>query len=89
MRQRVVLRLDRIGRTVTRVRPLTAGAFKLIVLSTGGLMSKDTADEIKRWKRPMGEAAFNRMLGAVSLALVRARSMAFGMGWRWAGDLEE
>ncbi len=40
----------------------------------------------------MGEAAFNRMLGAVSLALVRARSMAFGMGRESvavAGDLEE
>ncbi len=84
--------LDRIGRTATRVRPLTAGSFKPIVLSTGGLMSKDTADEIKRWKRPMGEAAFNRMLGAVSLALVRARSTAFGMVRELVavgGDLEE
>jgi len=84
--------LDRVGQTATRVRPLTSGNFKPLVLSTGGLLSKDTADEVRRWKRPMGEATFERMRMAVGLALVRARARTFGAATEVTarfGDLEE
>jgi len=74
------------------VRPLTSGNFKPLVFSTGGLLSKDTADEVRRWKRPMGEATFERMRMAVGLALVRARARTFGAATEVTarfGDLEE
>jgi hypothetical protein len=57
--------LDSYGRKTTRERLLTSNSFKLLVSSTGGLMSKERADEVKSWKSVLGETVFGRLGSAI------------------------
>ena len=43
-------------------------------------MAKPTADEVQRWRARLGMAVHGRMMGNVSLALLRARAGTFDMG---------
>lgn len=51
-----------------------AGMFKAVVMSAGGLVSSETADEMRKWRREMGPMVFEGMLKEISLELVRARA---------------
>ncbi|KIY31002.1 hypothetical protein I305_06618 [Cryptococcus gattii E566] len=48
-------------------------------MSTGGLVSRETADEMRRWRKEMGPAVFEGMMSKISLELVRARARTFAM----------
>lgn len=48
-------------------------------MSTGGIVSRETADEMRRWRKEMGPAAFEGMMRKISLKLVRARARTFAM----------
>jgi len=54
-------------------------SFKPLVFSTGGLMSKETADEFQSWKGALGDSVFGRLGSAISLELVRARARTYGL----------
>ncbi|UOH80215.1 hypothetical protein LQV05_002864 [Cryptococcus neoformans] len=53
---------------------VTGGVFKPIILSTGGLVSKSTADEWKDWREAMPAGAFERMEKRIGVELVKARA---------------
>ncbi len=40
---------------------------RAIVMSTGGLVARETADEIGKWKKELGEWTFDKMMGRISL----------------------
>lgn len=64
----------------TKKAPATySGMFKAVVMSTGGIVSRETADEMRRWRKEMGPAAFEGMMRKISLKLVRARARTFAM----------
>lgn len=44
------------------------------ILSTGGLVSKSTADEWKDWREMMPADSFERMEKRISVELVKARA---------------
>ncbi|UOH84766.1 hypothetical protein LQV05_001579 [Cryptococcus neoformans] len=72
--------LDKVSENATRKAPAThSGLFKAVVLSTGGLVSRETADEMRRWRKEMGPMAFEGMMKKISLELVRARARTFAM----------
>ncbi|AAW43042.1 hypothetical protein CND00010 [Cryptococcus deneoformans JEC21] len=72
--------LDKVSEIATKKAPAThAGVFKAVVMSTGGLMSRETADEMRKWRREMGHMAFEGMMRKMSLELVRARARTFAM----------
>lgn len=48
-------------------------------MSTGGIVSRETADEMRRWTKEMGPATFEGMMRKISLELVRARARMFTM----------
>ncbi|UOH84402.1 hypothetical protein LQV05_001202 [Cryptococcus neoformans] len=67
--------LDKVGQVVAQNAPkLTGGVFKPIILSTGGLVSKSTADEWKDWREAMPAGAFERMEKRIGVELVKARA---------------
>ncbi|OWZ80072.1 hypothetical protein C366_01460 [Cryptococcus neoformans Tu401-1] len=53
--------------------------FRAVVMSTGGIVSRETADEMRRWRKEMGPAAFEGMMRKISLKLVRARARTFAI----------
>lgn len=53
---------------------VTGGVFKPIILSTGGLASKCTADEWKDWREAMPAGGFERMEKRIGVELVKARA---------------
>ncbi|UOH85594.1 hypothetical protein LQV05_002423 [Cryptococcus neoformans] len=62
--------LDKVSENATRKAPAThSGLFKAVVLSTGGLVSRETADEMRRWRKEMGPMAFEGMMKKISLEL--------------------
>ncbi|UOH81165.1 hypothetical protein LQV05_003831, partial [Cryptococcus neoformans] len=64
-----------VGQVVAQNAPkLTGGVFKPIILSTGGLVSKSTADEWKDWREAMPAGAFERMEKRIGVELVKARA---------------
>jgi hypothetical protein len=65
--------LDSHGSKATVDSPLASNTFKPLVFSTGGLMSKGTADEVLSWKSVLGETVFGRLGSAISIELVKAR----------------
>jgi len=69
--------LDQVGRHATQVRPLTSDCFLPLVFSCGGLMSKDTATEVKAWGKKLDTTTFQRMRTMLSMALVKARARSF------------
>lgn len=71
--------LDSVARHATSVRPLSTSTFKPLVFSTGGLMSKETADEVQSWKAVLGESMYGRLGSAISLELVKARARTYGL----------
>lgn len=72
--------LDKVSENATRKAPAThSGLFKAVVMSTGGIVSRETADEMRRWRREMGPMAFEGMMKKISLELVRARARTFAM----------
>ena len=71
--------LDAVGRHATSVRPLSSASFKPLVFSTGGLMSKETTDEVQSWKGTLGDSGFGRLGSAISLEPVKARARTFGL----------
>ncbi|UOH81167.1 hypothetical protein LQV05_003833 [Cryptococcus neoformans] len=72
--------LDKVSENATRKAPAThSGLFKAVVLSTGGLVSRETADEMRRWRKEMGPMAFEGMMKKISLELVRARARTFAI----------
>ena len=58
-------------------RPWAAGQFRALVVSLGGLMEKETATEITRWRKEMKDTVWDRMMARVSLTLLRARSKVY------------
>ncbi|UOH84398.1 hypothetical protein LQV05_001198 [Cryptococcus neoformans] len=67
--------LDKVGQVVAKNAPkVTGGVFKPIILSTGGLVSKSTADEWKDWREAMPAGAFERMEKRIGVELVKARA---------------
>lgn len=50
------------------------GGFKPLVLSTGGLVSSETADEWKSWRKATPEAAFRWTQKRITIELVKARA---------------
>ncbi|KAE8542727.1 hypothetical protein D1P53_001509 [Cryptococcus gattii VGV] len=72
--------LDKVSQNTTKKAPAThSGQFKAVVMSTGGLLSRDTADEMRRWRKEMSPAVFEGMMRKISLELVRARARTFAM----------
>ncbi|OXC62029.1 hypothetical protein AYX13_07010 [Cryptococcus neoformans] len=72
--------LDKVSENATRKAPAThSGLFKAVVMSTGGIVSRETADEMRRWRREMGPMAFEGMMKKISLELVRARARTFAI----------
>lgn len=71
--------LDSIGRKANADRPLAATSFKPLVFSTGGLMSKETANEMASWKAALGDTVYGRLGTFISLELVKARARTFGI----------
>lgn len=67
--------LDKVGQVVSKNAPkVTGGVFKPIILSTGGLMSRSTADEWKDWRDAMPAGGFERMEKRIGVELVKARA---------------
>ncbi|UOH82395.1 hypothetical protein LQV05_005096 [Cryptococcus neoformans] len=67
--------LDKVGKAVERRAPRFAGGvFKPLILSTGGLTSHGTADELKAWREAMPEGVFVRLQRRISIELVKARA---------------
>jgi hypothetical protein len=77
--QQSLMSLDSYGKKPTRDRPLASNTFKPLVFSTGGLMSKETADEVLSWKSVLGETVFGGLGSAISIELVRARARTYGL----------
>lgn len=50
------------------------GAFKPLVVSTGGLVSREAADEWKSWRKVTAEAAFRWTQKRITIELVKARA---------------
>ncbi|UOH85093.1 hypothetical protein LQV05_001910 [Cryptococcus neoformans] len=74
--------LDKVGQVVAQNAPkLTGGVFKPIILSTGGLVSKSTADEWKDWREAMPAGAFERMEKRIGVELVKARARTLHIPW--------
>lgn len=72
--------LDKVNENGTKKAPAThSGQFKAVMMSTGGLVSRETADEIRRWRREMGPMIFEGMVKKTSLEPVRARARTFAM----------
>jgi hypothetical protein len=71
--------LESIGKEAIRFRPLTDGAFKPLVFSTGGLMAKGTADELRGWKLDLKTVVWESMMRAVSMSFVRSRARTWGL----------
>jgi len=46
-------------------------------MSTGGLVARETADEIGKWKKELGEWTFEKMMGRISLELLKSRARLF------------
>ena len=72
--------LDSIAHTTNDSQPLAPGAFKPLVFSTGGLMARATAEELKKWQTELEPPVWDRMMTQLSLELLRARSRSFAMG---------
>ena len=72
--------LDTIAATANNNRPLAPGAFKPLVFSTGGLMARATADELKKWQGEMEPPVWDRMMTQLSLEFLKARARSFRMG---------
>ncbi|AAW44842.1 hypothetical protein CNG04710 [Cryptococcus deneoformans JEC21] len=67
--------LDKVGQVVSKNAPkVTGGVFKPIILSTGGLMSRSTADEWKDWRDAMPVGGFEKMEKRIGVELVKARA---------------
>ena len=43
-------------------------------MSTGGLVARETADEIGKWKKELGEWSFEKMMGRISSELLKSRA---------------
>ncbi len=69
--------LESVGKAADIRRPWALSEFRALVFSAGGLMEKETAAELDRWKPDLGEATFDRMMTRMSLALLRARAKTF------------
>jgi len=69
--------LESVGKAADIRRPWALSEFRALVFSAGGLMEKETAAELDRWKPDLGEATFDRMTTRMSLALLRARAKTF------------
>ena len=69
--------LNRVGKTATRRAPEALAEFRAIVMSTGGLVARETADEIGKWKKELGEWTFEKMMGRISLELLKSRARLF------------
>ncbi len=77
---RLIDDLASIERLAETNRPLAPGGFQALAFSTGGLMGKATAEELGRVGKTMGRVVNERMMGNVSLALLKARARTFDMG---------
>ncbi len=67
-------RLDSVAKQAIDNRPLCTFAFKPLVFSSGGLLSRETADKVQSWQKLLGDTVYGRLGTDVSLQLVRARS---------------
>jgi len=57
--------------------PFPLAEFRAIMMSTGGLVARETADEIGKWKKELGEWTFEKMMGRISLELLKSRARLF------------
>ena len=57
--------------------PEAIAKFRAIVMSTGGLVAREPADEVGKWKRELGEWTFEKMMGRISLELLKSRARQF------------
>ncbi len=57
--------------------PLAIRPVPHFVMSTGGLVARETADEIGKWKKELGEWTFEKMMGRISLELLKSWARLF------------
>lgn len=77
--QPLSLLAGKVSENATKKAPAThSGPFKAVMMSTGGLVSRETADEIRKWRREMGPMIFKGMVKKTSSEL-RARAKTFAM----------
>ena len=69
--------LTSVAKTADGRRPWAIGEFKALVFSLGGLMEKDTALEMSKWRREMSDTIYGGMTRRISLALLRARAKLY------------
>lgn len=69
--------LDGVAKTATNHQPWTNFAFAPLVFSLGGLMSKDTASTVQRFKPSLKDQVYDGMMTRLSLALLQARTRFF------------
>ena len=58
-------------------RPWAIGDFKPLVFSLGGLMEKETAMEMTKWRKEMTETVYEAMVKRISLVLLRGRAKVY------------
>jgi len=69
--------LDGVAKTATNHQPWTNFAFAPLVFSLGGLMSKDTASTVQRFKPSLKDQVYDGMVTRLSLGLLQARTRFF------------
>jgi len=68
---------DGVAKTATNHQPWTNFAFAPLVFSLGGLMSKDTASTVQRFKPSLKDQVYDGMVTRLSLGLLQARTRFF------------
>ena len=69
--------LASVAKSADTRNPWAIGDFKPLVWSLGGLMEKETAAEVGKWKKEMTNVVFDALMRRISLVLLRARAMVY------------
>ncbi|ODO12145.1 hypothetical protein I350_00932, partial [Cryptococcus amylolentus CBS 6273] len=77
---RIVAWLSKRDAEVVKKAPrIYGGAFRPLVLSAGGLMSKETAVEMRSWRKGMEQEVWQGMQSRIGIELVKARGRTLWM----------
>ncbi|ODN73620.1 hypothetical protein L198_08285 [Cryptococcus wingfieldii CBS 7118] len=69
----------RDAEVVSKALRIYGGAFRPLVLSAGGLMSEETAVELRSWRKGMEKEVWHGMQSRVGIELVKARARTMWM----------
>ena len=69
--------LSKVAKAAIGRRPWAIGGFNAVVFSLGGLMEKETADEIEKWRKEMRDTVWAAIIKRVGLVLLRARAKVY------------